>query len=56
MTASPVAKRSAVLGFDGKWCLHPDQVGILNEMFSPTQEQYDRAWQVLDAYRDAGVL
>jgi citrate lyase subunit beta / citryl-CoA lyase len=47
------ARRTQVLGFDGKWSLHPDQVGILNEMFSPTQEQFDRAWEVLDAYREA---
>ena len=39
------------LGFDGKWALHPDQVTILNEVFSPTQEQFDRAWDILDAYR-----
>ena len=47
------ARRTQILGFDGKWSLHPDQVGILNEMFSPTQEQFDRAWEVLDAYRQA---
>jgi citrate lyase subunit beta/citryl-CoA lyase len=47
------ARRTQVLGFDGKWSLHPDQVGILNEMFAPTQEQFDRAWDVLDAYRQA---
>ncbi len=47
------ARRTQILGFDGKWSLHPDQVAILNEMFSPTQEQFDRAWEVLDAYREA---
>ena len=47
------ARRTQVLGFDGKWSLHPDQVTILNEVFSPTQEQFDRAWEVLDAYREA---
>jgi citrate lyase subunit beta / citryl-CoA lyase len=45
--------RTKVLGYDGKWALHPDQVTILNEVFSPTQEQYDRAWAILDAYREA---
>jgi citrate lyase subunit beta/citryl-CoA lyase len=43
--------RTRVLGYDGKWALHPDQVTILNEMFSPTQEQFDRAWDILEAYR-----
>src|SRR4051795_6346548 len=33
-------QRTRILGFDGKWALHPDQVTILNEVFSPTQEQY----------------
>src|SRR5579863_8625209 len=37
------ARRSQILGFDGKWSLHPDQLTILNEIFSPTQEQFDRA-------------
>lgn len=45
--------RTKVLGYDGKWALHPDQVAILNEVFSPTQEQFDRAWAILDAYREA---
>jgi citrate lyase subunit beta / citryl-CoA lyase len=45
--------RTKVLGYDGKWALHPDQVTVLNEVFSPTQEQFDRACAILDAYRDA---
>jgi len=46
-------KRTQILGYDGKWALHPDQVTILNEVFSPSQEQFDKAWDVLDAYRTA---
>ncbi|HEX7165900.1 MAG TPA: CoA ester lyase [Acidimicrobiales bacterium] len=46
-------KRTRTLGYDGKWALHPDQVTILNEVFSPTQEQFDRAWDILEAYRIA---
>ncbi|MBH1938305.1 CoA ester lyase [Streptomyces sp. AV19] len=45
-----VAGRAAALGFDGKWVLHPDQVGIANELFSPSQEDYDHAELILDAY------
>jgi citrate lyase subunit beta/citryl-CoA lyase len=45
--------RTRILGYDGKWALHPDQVTILNEVYSPTQEQFDRAWQILDAYKTA---
>jgi citrate lyase subunit beta / citryl-CoA lyase len=47
------AQRSQILGFDGKWSLHPDQVAIMNEVFSPTQEQFDKAWDVLVSYREA---
>ena len=36
-----VAGRSAALGFDGKWALHPDQIELANEVFSPKQEDYD---------------
>jgi citrate lyase subunit beta/citryl-CoA lyase len=45
--------RAHALGYDGKWAVHPDQVPILNDVFSPTQEQFDRAWAILDAYRTA---
>jgi len=45
-----VAGRSAALGFDGKWVLHPGQIEAANEVFSPRQEDYDRAEDVLDAY------
>jgi citrate lyase subunit beta/citryl-CoA lyase len=48
-----VAKRSAVLGFDGKWVLHPGQVDAANEIYSPRQEDYDHAENVLDAYEYA---
>ena len=46
-------RRPHALGYDGKWAIHPDQVAILNEVFSPTQEQFDLAWAVLDAYERA---
>jgi citrate lyase subunit beta/citryl-CoA lyase len=45
-----VAGRSAALGFDGKWVLHPDQVAAANEVYSPLQEDYDHAENILDAY------
>jgi len=45
-----IARRSSALGFDGKWVLHPDQVAAANEVFSPRQEDYDHAENILDAY------
>jgi citrate lyase subunit beta / citryl-CoA lyase len=47
------ARRAEILGYDGKWALHPDQVQILNELFSPSQEQFDKAWDILDTYEKA---
>jgi len=45
-----VAKRSAALGFDGKWVLHPGQIDAANDVYSPAQPDYDRAELILDAY------
>jgi citrate lyase subunit beta/citryl-CoA lyase len=47
------AQRTRMLGYDGKWALTPDQAMVLNEVYSPTQEQFDRAFDILDAYRHA---
>jgi citrate lyase subunit beta / citryl-CoA lyase len=44
------ARSSAALGYDGKWVLHPDQVAAGNELFAPTQDDYDRAEAILAAY------
>jgi citrate lyase subunit beta/citryl-CoA lyase len=45
--------RTRILGYDGKWALHPDQVRVINEVYTPTQEQFDRAWDILEAYERA---
>jgi citrate lyase subunit beta/citryl-CoA lyase len=47
------AMRTRILGYDGKWALHPDQVTVINEVFTPTQEQFDRAHDILEAYERA---
>ncbi len=45
-----VAERSAALGFDGKWVLHPGQIEAANAVYAPGQEDYDHAEMILDAY------
>lgn len=45
-----VANRSAALGFDGKWVLHPGQIDAANDVYSPRQEDYEHAELILDAY------
>ena len=48
-----MAMRARALGYDGKWALHPGQIDVLNEVFTPSQEEYDKAEGVLEAYRHA---
>jgi citrate lyase subunit beta / citryl-CoA lyase len=48
-----MAMRARALGYDGKWALHPGQIDVLNEVFTPTQEEYDKAEALLDAYKHA---
>ncbi|HZU72136.1 MAG TPA: CoA ester lyase [Acidimicrobiales bacterium] len=44
---------AATLGAVGKWAIHPDQVAIANEMFSPSQREIDQAKAVVAAVRSA---
>ncbi|MGH8896831.1 MAG: HpcH/HpaI aldolase/citrate lyase family protein [Egibacteraceae bacterium] len=46
-------KRAWLLGVDGKWCIHPSQIAVANEVFAPTKEQFERAERVLEAYAEA---
>ena len=48
-----MALRSRALGYDGKWALHPGQIDVLNEVFAPTQEEFDKAEAMLEAYEHA---
>jgi citrate lyase subunit beta/citryl-CoA lyase len=47
------AGRAAALGYDGKWALHPAQIEPANEAFTPAQADFDKAAQILEAYRRA---
>jgi len=47
---SAEARRSRQLGFRGKFCIHPAQVGPVNEIFSPTPEEVERARKIIEAY------
>jgi citrate lyase beta subunit len=44
---------SASLGYDGKWAIHPDQVNIINEMYTPSPEDVKRAERIILAYEEA---
>lgn len=47
------AVHASLLGFDGKWAIHPDQIAIANEVFSPTAAEVDDARQAIETYRAA---
>jgi citrate lyase subunit beta/citryl-CoA lyase len=47
------ARRTAVLGFDGKWVIHPSQIATVNRVYSPDPATYARAEGILAAYRQA---
>jgi citrate lyase subunit beta / citryl-CoA lyase len=47
--------RARSLGFDGKWCIHPEQVEIVNEVFSPTESEIEWAEKVVSAYEEANA-
>ena len=45
--------RAKALGMTGKWAIHPGQIDIANEVFSPTAEEVARARKIDDLYREA---
>ncbi len=47
------ARRAAALGCEGKWAIHPSQVELANEVFTPAPAEVDRAGKILQAMEDA---
>jgi malyl-CoA/(S)-citramalyl-CoA lyase len=47
------AHRAAALGCEGKWAVHPSQIELANEAFSPAEAEVDRARRILQAMEDA---
>jgi citrate lyase subunit beta/citryl-CoA lyase len=45
------ATQAASLGFDGKWCIHPSQIAIAHEVFSPTEAEVAAARESIEVYR-----
>ena len=43
------ARRAAALGYEGKWAIHPSQVDLANQVFSPDGEEIARAQRIMDA-------
>jgi citrate lyase subunit beta/citryl-CoA lyase len=47
------ARRAAALGIEGKWAIHPSQIALANEVFSPTEVETKRAERILVALEEA---
>jgi citrate lyase subunit beta/citryl-CoA lyase len=47
------ARRASLLGYTGKWAIHPDQVPIANAVYSPTADEIALAERNVAAYREA---
>jgi len=47
------ARQAKILGYDGKSAIHPSQVEVINEVFTPTPEEIDRAKKVIEVYQRA---
>ena len=47
------AKRAAAIGFDGKWAIHPSQIDLANEVFSPPEKEVNKAIKILEELEKA---
>jgi malyl-CoA/(S)-citramalyl-CoA lyase len=47
------ARRAAVLGYEGKWAIHPSQIPLANEVMSPPEKEVTRAKRILEALAEA---
>jgi malyl-CoA/(S)-citramalyl-CoA lyase len=42
-----------VLGYEGKWAIHPSQIALANEVFTPTAAEIDKAQRIVSAMQAA---
>ena len=49
------ARRAAALGYDGKWAIHPSQIDLANEVFTPPESEVAQARRVLEALEEAAA-
>jgi malyl-CoA/(S)-citramalyl-CoA lyase len=47
------AKRAAILGYEGKWAIHPSQVELANQVYSPSETEVTKAKRIMDAMEQA---
>jgi citrate lyase beta subunit len=49
------AKRAAALGCEGKWAIHPSQISLANDVFSPPAAEVEKAQRILGALKEAAA-
>jgi malyl-CoA/(S)-citramalyl-CoA lyase len=47
------ARRAAVLGYEGKWAIHPSQVALANQVYTPSDAEVGKARRILEAMAQA---
>jgi malyl-CoA/(S)-citramalyl-CoA lyase len=47
------AKRAAVLGYEGKWAIHPSQIELANQVFTPSEAEVTKAKRIMEAMAQA---
>ena len=47
------ANRAAVLGYEGKWAIHPSQIALCNEVFTPSEAELSKASRIMEAMAQA---
>jgi citrate lyase subunit beta/citryl-CoA lyase len=47
------AKRAAAIGIEGKWAIHPSQIDLANEVFSPPKKEVDKAIKIIEELNKA---
>ena len=47
------ARRCAALGYEGKWAIHPSQIDLANDVFTPSAAEVDKARRILVAMEEA---
>ncbi len=49
------ARRAAAMGYEGKWAIHPSQIELANQVFSPAEAEVDKAQRILVALKEAAA-
>jgi malyl-CoA/(S)-citramalyl-CoA lyase len=49
------ARRAAVLGYEGKWAIHPSQIELANDVFTPDARLIDRTHRIIAAMKEAAA-